>query len=238
MLEVMAKAKAKYGKAYHLAGADGYHPWKNGHLVMAYAFLKALGCDGDIGTITFDLSGGKAKATTGHKIISTDNVSVTIESSRYPFCFFGDPKSPDSTQGVIEFFPFNQDMNRFLLVVKGTDPQARYKVTWGKLSKEFNGIELSNGINLAAEFLTNPFCETFQKVEQAIYDKQNCETLLTKVLLNDMPAFKYYLQDEATMLDQLQAKLIKRDNILANTVTKSVVPLRHTICIEHTLIRK
>ena len=52
MEDVMTKAKAKYGKQYALAGeADGVHPDENGHLVMAYAFLKALGCDGDIGTI-------------------------------------------------------------------------------------------------------------------------------------------------------------------------------------------
>ncbi len=28
-------------------GRDGVHPDRNGHLVMAYAFLKALGCDGN-----------------------------------------------------------------------------------------------------------------------------------------------------------------------------------------------
>ena len=56
MMEAMEKAKAKYGKEYHVAGGDGVHPDDNGHLVMAYAFLKALGCDGDIGKITVDLA--------------------------------------------------------------------------------------------------------------------------------------------------------------------------------------
>jgi len=234
MMEVMAKAKAKYGKTYPLA-ADGVHPGPNGHLVMAYAFLKALGCDGDIGTITLDLASGKANTTAGHKIISTDNVSVTVESSRYPFCFFGDPKSPDATRGVIEFFPFNREMNRFLLVVKGADPHAKYKMTWGKFSKDFSGVELSNGINLADEFLDNPFCESFRKVEQAIQDKQKREAKLMKVLLNAIPAFReYLLPEDTTILDQLLAKLIKRDTIMADTVSKSVVPLRHTICLERT----
>ena len=56
MIDVMTKAKAKYGHDYHLAGGDGVHPDRNGHLVMAYAFLKALGCDGNIGSITVDLT--------------------------------------------------------------------------------------------------------------------------------------------------------------------------------------
>ena len=64
MIEAMTKAKAKYGKDYHLAGGDGVHPAPNGHLVMAYAFLKALGCDGDLGHIDVDLAAGKAD---GHR---------------------------------------------------------------------------------------------------------------------------------------------------------------------------
>ena len=65
MVDVMEKAKAKYGHGYHLAGGDGVHPDANGHLVMAYAFLKGLGCNGDIGTITVDLAANKAEATDG-----------------------------------------------------------------------------------------------------------------------------------------------------------------------------
>ena len=68
MADVMTRAKAKYGKAYALAGAeDGVHPDENGHLVMAYAFLKALGCDGQIGTITTTWAASKATATEGHQ---------------------------------------------------------------------------------------------------------------------------------------------------------------------------
>ena len=43
MMQVMTAAKKKYGPAYHVVGADGVHPAANGHLVMADAFLKALG---------------------------------------------------------------------------------------------------------------------------------------------------------------------------------------------------
>ncbi len=44
----MAKAKAAYGDSYHVGGGDGVHPAPNGNLVMATAFLNALGCDGEI----------------------------------------------------------------------------------------------------------------------------------------------------------------------------------------------
>ena len=37
------EAKQKYGMDYALCGPDGVHPHWAGHLVMAYAFLKAMG---------------------------------------------------------------------------------------------------------------------------------------------------------------------------------------------------
>ena len=54
--QVMEKAKVRFGARYHVAGADGVHPAANGHLIIAYAFLKAFGCDGNIGTFNVDLS--------------------------------------------------------------------------------------------------------------------------------------------------------------------------------------
>ena len=65
MLDVQAKAKARYGAEYPLAGPDGFHPVANGHLVIAYALLKALGCDGDLGTISVDARSGKGECNGG-----------------------------------------------------------------------------------------------------------------------------------------------------------------------------
>ena len=92
--------------------------------------------------------------------------------------------------GVLEFLPFNQDLNRFVLVVQGAAAQTQYDVTWGSQTKRFSGAELTKGINLAAEFLDNPFGGAFKKVEQAVQTQQNYETPLTKVLLHNMPLMK------------------------------------------------
>jgi phospholipase/lecithinase/hemolysin len=46
------QALQRYGTNYTLAGKDSVHPGWAGHLVMAYAFLKALDVPGDIGTFT------------------------------------------------------------------------------------------------------------------------------------------------------------------------------------------
>ena len=64
MMKVMAEAKAALGKEYPVCGGDGVHPGPNGHLVMAYAFLKAMGLDGAIGTLTVDMNGAATATDT------------------------------------------------------------------------------------------------------------------------------------------------------------------------------
>ncbi len=233
MIEVMAKAKEKYGHGYNLAGGDGVHPDANGHLVMAYAYLKGLGCTGDIGTITVDLAANKAEATEGHRIKSIKDGLVEVESSRYPFCFFGnDPKSTGSTRGVLEFLPFNDELNRFKLVVAGIPDGKTAKVTWGKESKEFSSHQLANGINLAAEFLDNPFSGPFQKVNAAVSSQQNMETPLVKQLIHDLPAYRQAALEETEALDRIANALLKKDKQAVDASAAAVVPVTHTIKIE------
>ena len=71
--------------------------------------------------------------------------------------------------------PFNQELNRLMLVVKNGNA-AHYQIVWGNESKTFTGSELAEGINLAAEFPDNPFSATFAKVDAAVAAKQAYET--------------------------------------------------------------
>ncbi|HUT28675.1 MAG TPA: SGNH/GDSL hydrolase family protein [Sedimentisphaerales bacterium] len=237
MMDVMAKTKARYDRSYHLAGVHGVHPDLNGHLVMAYAFLKALGCDGDIGTITVDMASGHAQATAGHKILSAANGVIEVESSRYPFCFFGDPSKPKSTRGVIEFLPFNEELNRFILAAKNIDADAECKVTWGDAARLYTGADLAKGINLAADFLDNPFSEPFRRCEEVILKQQVFETTLTRRLLHNIPDYLRYVPDAKEDLDNVIEKLCQIDKEMAAASSAGVVPVRHSIKIEITHIR-
>lgn len=234
MVAVSDKAKAKYGNKYPLCGGDGVHPGANGHLVMAYAFLKGLGCDGNIGTITVDLARNKADATAGHKVLSAKDGVVEIESTRYPFCFpvskTAKPEDPNNVRGVLDFFPFNQDLNRLMLIVKGPT-SGKVKVTWGDASKEFDAGELAKGINLAAEFLDNPFVEPFKKVHAAVQAQQNFETPMIKKTIHSIgfpPKGATAPSDAQKVADEAAAK----DAELSAAAVKSVEPVKHTIKIE------
>lgn len=231
MIDVMAKAKEKYGKKYDLAGGDGVHPNLNGHLVMAYAFLKGLGCKGDIGTITVDLAANKAEASEGHKVLSMADGKVEVESSRYPFCFFGPPTTSNSTRSILEFFPFNDDLNRLKLIVSGAKTE-KLKVTWGTESKEFPAADLAKGINLAAEFLDNPFCDAFKKVETQIHAQQNVETPLVKTTMHGLLEYEKQVPEVKDAIRQIDLALAKKEKPFRDASAEAVQPVKHTIVIE------
>jgi lysophospholipase L1-like esterase len=229
MLESMTKFKAKYPDK-PFAGGDGVHPGANGHLAMAYAFLKALGADGDIGTITVDLAGNKAEATEGHKVLSAANGTVEIESTRYPFVFSGKAEDSQSPRAAAEFVPFNDDLNRFRLVVNGVNGKA--KVTWGTASKEFSADDLAKGINLAAEFPDNPFAQPFAMVEAVVRKQQEFETPAVKKLINSSPEYHRLLPDQTEAVDALVKAAKDRAAVLNDASAASVTPVAHTIKIE------
>src|SRR5262249_53774806 len=158
------------------AGKDGVHPGWAGQTVIAYAFLKGMGLNGDIGVLRLDLKSGAMKTSPGHKARQVSNGEYVIESSKYPFCPCvpaeqaaakypacgkDDPTKDDSIRSAMRLVPFNQDLNRFLLVIKGDSWTPRYRVSWGEQSKVFEGQALADGINLAEEFPSNPFCSAF-----------------------------------------------------------------------------
>jgi hypothetical protein len=168
-------ARQRYGTNYTLAGKDSVHPGWAGHLIMAYAFLKALDVAGDIGTFTVDLRGNKATLSPGHELVSYHYGTLTIRSMRYPFCATGQPDDPNSIRSGMALVPFNDELNRLMLIVKQGDAKS-YLVTWGPTSRSYSAEQLEKGVNLAEDFETNPFSEAFASVDQAVAKKQEFET--------------------------------------------------------------
>jgi lysophospholipase L1-like esterase len=232
MMAAMEKSKPVLGETYDVGGKDGVHPGPNGHLVMAYAFLKAMGIDGQIGTITVDLKGAAA-ATEGHKVLGSEAGKVEIESAKYPFCFAGDDKSPGGTRSMLPYVPFNDDLNRFTLVVKNLGA-AKAKITWGAASKSFSKEDLEKGINLAAEFAETPFGEAFRKVEAMIAIKQSFETGMIKTVINQFPNMvKSTGQDKGVeaSVEALRKQLIDTQEKLGASVRSAMLPVKHTITV-------
>jgi lysophospholipase L1-like esterase len=223
MLVCGFEGKKRFGDDYMIAGKDGVHPGWAGHLVMAYAFLKAMGLDGEIGTITVDMAANKATASQGHRVLTSQAGAIEIESRQYPFCAAGPANDDGSLRSGMALVPFNAELNRLTLVVRNASA-AKYSVTWGETSKTYTAGELTKGVNLAADFETNPFSEAFKAVDEAVARKQAYETRQVKDLFHG-PEGRADMAMTAALTEKVRTPL-------AEAVAQTFVPVRHTITIK------
>jgi lysophospholipase L1-like esterase len=216
-------ARQKYGQEYALAGKDGVHPGWAGHLVMAYAFLHALGLPGEIGTFTVDLGEAKAAVSEGHEVISFSQGELRIKSRRYPFCTgTGDSAKDDNMRSGSALVPFNAELNRLKLAVKNA-PASQYRVTWGAESRTYSAQTLAEGINLVEDFPVNPFSAAFANVDKAVAAKQAYETRQIKDLFHG-PEGRADADETSDLTEKARAPL-------AAAIRTAFVPVEHTLKI-------
>ena len=78
-------------------------------------------------------------------------------------------------------------------------------------------------MNLAADFVDNPFCESFQRVDEAVKAKQDYETKQIKQVFHSQEA-------QADMAKAVETTEAERAP-LAQAIADAMTPVRHTILI-------
>jgi lysophospholipase L1-like esterase len=246
MMNAGTVARQSYGTNFNISGADGVHPNWAGHAVMAYAFLKGMGLDGEIGTFTVDLKKNEMKTSAGHEVVGANTGEFQIKSSRFPFCGCApegaakwrypvcdksDISRDDNIEAGMALVPFNQELNRLMLIAKdGTAKQ--YSVVWGDTKKVFSAEQLEQGINLAAEFPSNPFGEAFAKVDAAVAAKQEFETKEMKTDFHQNGNLDAPMGPVITQTEKVVKEDEKKHDELANAVRAAFAPVTHVIRIE------
>jgi lysophospholipase L1-like esterase len=238
MMTAGVQARAKYGTNYAIAGKDGVHPGWAGQTVMAYAFLRSLGLNGDLGRFQMDLGRNRLSATAGHELLSGGKGEYQIKSTRYPFCpcepaalaAASYPKcesdnleSDASIRSALTLIPFDKELNKFEFRVSNGKAQ-NYKVTWGQESKTFSADQLNAGISLVEEFPINPFSEAFAKVDAAIAAKQAYETKQIKQI--------FHGAEGKADPERAAAETEKERQPLADAIKAAFVPVTWTIKVE------
>jgi len=235
MFDAGNRAQILYGPDYAIAGKDGVHPGWAGHAVMAYAFLRAMGLDGNLAELKVDLKNNQLIASAGHKVIEQKPGEFVIESTRYPFCACSpegkgypncapaDYGRDDTIRSALGLIPFDNELNRFMLVIKSPKADS-YRVTWGAESHSFTRSELKRGVNLAAAFAVNPFTDAFARVDQAVAAKQAYETKQVKEIFHGA-------EGKANM-DAAVARTEAERAPLAVAISAAFVPVKHTLKIE------
>lgn len=177
-------AKKQFGPDFKVAGKDGVHPDWAGHLIMAYGFLKGLGMDGDLGSVTYHESTGIATAASGHEVLAGTDGKFTILSRRLPFSPGpGATDRDDSVRAGLGLVPFDDELNRFIFRIE-SPRSASYTIQWGEQKREYTSAELARGVNLAKDFDNHPLVPAFKKIWEAVGKKQEYETRQIKMLVH------------------------------------------------------
>lgn len=223
MLLADLAAKKQYGPDFKVSGKDGVHPAWAGQVIMTYGFLKGLGVDGDLGSITYDETAGKTVTTGGHEVLTTSDGKISIRSTQLPFSPGpGVTDKDDSIRAGMALIPFDDELNRFTFRV--TSPKAAsYSVTWGSQNKTYTAAQLQAGINLAKDFDNGPLVPAFAKIQEAVLKKQTYETRQIKELVHG--------PEGAADVDGTFAVTEKARAPLAKAIADAMQPVAHEITV-------
>ena len=100
--------------------------------------------------------------------------------------------------------------------------------------KTFSGEQLTQGINLAAEFLENPFVESFNQVMGEVGQKQACETSLIKGLLTNFRQLEESFAEDLEVqsaLETLRPKMTELDDAAHANAKAAVQPIRYKLVV-------
>ncbi len=142
--------------AFTLSGGDRIHPGNDGHMVMAYLYLKAQGMAGkEVADVCIDADRAKvlraSNCTIGDIRRNRRELSFDYLAEALPYPLdtlprgWGDVRSQADAARLV---PFVEEMNREMLCVKGLEGDYALWIDDEKIG-EWSGRELGEGINLA-----------------------------------------------------------------------------------------
>lgn len=160
----------KADSTFTLCGGDRIHPTANGHLVMAYLFLKAQGLSGKpVANIVIDAINKniyrQENCTITDLSVTSEGVSFTYLANSLPYpidsgCYNGERYTQADALKVI---PFMDEMNYEGLAVSGLSDGYYLLKIGNKVITRLTAGELQRGINLAS-YENTPQNEQAQKI--------------------------------------------------------------------------
>jgi hypothetical protein len=128
----------------------------------------------------------------------------------------------------MDFVPFNQELNRFMLTVSNTTA-AKYRVDWGDQTREFTAEQLNRGVNLAGEFMLNPFSAKFAMVDAAVSAKQEFETRQIKTIFRPGGKLDAPMDQVTALTDKMLADTERQHAALENYIHAAYSPVTYTL---------
>ena len=150
----------KMDTSFSLQGTGRIHPEEDGHMVMAYLFLKEQGLAGrDIADVTINTT---TKSVQAAKYCQVSKLSVTPSSVSFNYKAASLPYPLDTvshgtwgetkTQAeALKVIPFTKEFNREMLYVNGLKGDKYQLSIDSEKIGVWSGADFANGINLAVQ---------------------------------------------------------------------------------------
>lgn len=146
---------------FTLCGNDRIHPDNDGHMVMAYLFLKAQGFSGKkVAEMEVSAASGKVVKSENCKISNVKNTADVISfdylAKALPYPLDTTARgwgSRKSQAEALSYIPFMDEMNSEVLKVTGLSGMYKLLIDDEEIGT-WSGKELAGGINLAAQIRT------------------------------------------------------------------------------------
>jgi len=155
--------------SFTIVGGDRVHPGNPGHMLMAYAFLKAQGVPSTVSEISVDAAKGSVVKQGNCEISDLKavkgSVSFACKEGSLPF-----PIAEDVRKTLERFIPLSEDLDKETLTVSGL-PEGGYEVLIdGQSVQTCSAAELQAGVNLALNSKT-PQYKQAQKVAELLWKR-------------------------------------------------------------------
>ena len=156
MTEITLREQKK-DSTFTLTGPDRIHPGNSGHFVMAWLFLKQQGLAGKpVADVVIDATSGKTERSDNCRIsafsAAPGDLQFDYPAASLPFPQDSIPRlwgNPYRQTEALDVIPFNEEMNREMVTVKGLG-EGDFSLTMdGQPIGRWTGAQLGKGINLA-----------------------------------------------------------------------------------------
>jgi len=200
---------------FTLTGSDRIHPGNAGHFVMAYLFLRQQGMTGKpVADVLIDAATGKIGKSENCQLsalhVGRDEVRVDYLAGSLPFPQDTIPRmweNPHRQTEALSVIPFNEEMNREMLAVRGLGSGTFTVSIDGRAIGKWTGDELAAGINLALQTNT-PQYEQAMSVLWLNEERMALESKLRAYYWLQFEFFRgagLYFADDKRAMDTLNA---------------------------------
>jgi len=155
---------------FSLTPNDRIHPDNDGHLVMAYLFLKAQGLENKpVADISLDVANKKLLKASNCRVsgitVNADSVAFNYLANSLPYPLDTIPRgwgNHKKQSDALKLIPFTEDFNREILTVKRLKSGNYNLLIDGELMGSWSSLQFADGVNMAEITSTPQYQQAIQ----------------------------------------------------------------------------